>query len=243
MKRLVILWLFLFSAVAPAQDTLEIKGDTVTVKVDRVVVVKEDLLLVRSLPFEVKAPPGGFGYVWTTPAGWVTSKKANVLEVKTAPKGAVTVGVEWYVVDFDKRVVQNKFASVTFAVGDVPPGPKPDPDPPIPAPTGARVLLVNESSAVMSKGQLNVWNSTELKAYLDRKCVKGDDGRPEWRKWDKDVSLTKETPTLVKLWDATKPQLKALPAIVIVTDGSGEIFPLPETIAETLTLLKSKLGD
>lgn len=122
-------FILIFAATAQAQESvpLEVKGDTKIVKVDRIVVLKDDLLLVNSLPFTVNAPPGGFGYVWDVPDGWKFKRKGSAIEIVQAPKGPATIGVDYSVVDFDKRVVISKYGSISFAVGDVP-----SPIPPIP---------------------------------------------------------------------------------------------------------------
>ena len=148
MKQFASIVAILVAAAALSGQRLEIKGDVKTVKVGRVVVVKEDLLLVSSLPFEVKAPAGGFGYVWSVPAGFDILKKGSVIEIKSAPKGNATISCEWYVVDFDKRLVESKFESVSFAVGDVPQPipPKPPDPPPGPLPGKRAILLIEESS-------------------------------------------------------------------------------------------------
>ena len=97
----------------------------------------------------------------------------------------------------------------------------------------------------MSRAHLSVWNSTALKTYLDGRCAKGSDGRPEWRKWDRDIVLTKETKTLTQLWEATKPKLVGarLPAILIVSDTAGELLPLPDTVEATVALIGHKTGE
>jgi hypothetical protein len=122
-----------------------------------------------------------------------------------------------------------------------PPGPNPPgPDPtPKPNPASFRVLFVYESAANHTREQLNIINSTAIAAYLNEKCVKDSAGRAEWRRFDPDVTLSsKESETIKKLWEATKPALGKLPQVVIVVDGKGEVFDLPETEAETLALLK-----
>ncbi len=124
----------------------------------------------------------------------------------------------------------------------VPPGPvPPTPVPPTPVPVaGFRVILVYEATdgaLSLTKEQLNILYSTQIRTYLDRKCVK-DDNRPGWRMWDKDVVLTeKESATWKALWAATKPQVKTVPSVVIVNDSKGEVFPLPATEAEFLSTL------
>lgn len=122
---------------ASAQDTeipLEIQGaDVRTVKVDKIIVTKVDRLLVNGA-FKLKAPAGGILYQWQYPSNWTVVRKGPVLEVVTAMKGYHTVTAEYAVVDFDKRTVDTKYATISFDVGEItppPPPPKP-PDPPVP---------------------------------------------------------------------------------------------------------------
>ena len=107
-------------------------GDAKVIQRDKIVTVKEDIILVRSMPFTVDAPSGGFGYVWQVPSGVKSVRKKNVLEVTEAAKGAVTIAVEWYVVDFTAKTITDKSASITFLIGeDSPPKPPVDPVPPV----------------------------------------------------------------------------------------------------------------
>lgn len=140
MRNLYALLLFFVLGVSQAQQPvpIEIKGTGVkVVKVDKVVIVKEDMTLVSSLPFTVNAPAGNLLYVWSYPQGVTARKKGEILEVTAAPKGAVTVSVEMISVDFDAKKVVTKYGEVTFTVGDVPlppipPGPEPKPPEPKP---------------------------------------------------------------------------------------------------------------
>src|SRR5688572_2845732 len=83
-----------FGAMAFGQEIV-INGDTGTVEVERQVVVKEKLQLIKSLPFALNTAAGGFAYSWDVPATWKTAVKEHVLEVTAAPKGIVTVSVKW----------------------------------------------------------------------------------------------------------------------------------------------------
>lgn len=136
MKRLPALFaLLLFACPAFGQDTqLHITGgDSVVVKIDKVVIVKEDRLVVRSLPFKVNATPGAADYRWSFPAGVTATESDDVLNVTAAPKGEITVSCRVLVVDFDAKATKRTTQSLTFNVGDVtPPVPPPPPIPPIP---------------------------------------------------------------------------------------------------------------
>lgn len=228
---------------APADVPLELKGDVVVVKVDKVIVVKEDRTVVRSLPFSVVAPAGGLLYSWDYPSTWAARRKANVLEVTSAPKGSATVSVEWPVVDFKAQTTSIKTGSVSFDVGDVTPKPDPNPKPdPIPVPAGFRVLFVRESSAKMTAEQGHIWNSTAIAAYLNSHCAK-DGTQPGWRKFDKDQSADLDAAPIKQLWTDSKAQaVAAMPSLVIAVGQTATVYPLPATEAETLALLKSKGG-
>lgn len=121
----------------------------------------------------------------------------------------------------------------------VPPGPTPQPDivPPIPA-LGFRVLIVYETGDLPKypKGQLATLYGKEVRDYLSAKCVKGDDGKTaEWRIWDADVSTAGES----KLWQDAMKRPRGKPPTILISDGkTGYEGPLPNTIEETLSLLK-----
>lgn len=122
------------------------------------------------------------------------------------------------------------------------PGPTPSPSPPdvvppIPAP-GFRVLIVYETADLPKypKGQLATLYGKEVRDYLSAKCVKGDDGKTaEWRIWDADVSTAGES----KLWQEAMRRPRGKPPTILISDGrTGYEGPLPNTIEETLSLLK-----
>lgn len=219
---------------ASADGDLKIVGPAVKV-----------VLVVEQAPFTITAPTGGFAYQWTVPDSITATRKANSLDVTAAAKGEITVSVEWWVVDFDKRAVESKAASITFTVGEGP-APKP-PDPPMPQPDpapipldGFRVLFVAESSSKLPPAQLAILTSATLRDYLNKKCVKGSDGRAEWRQWDKDTPIVKED----KHWsDAMARPRQSLPWIIISNGKTGYEGPLPATVAETMTLLRKYGGD
>lgn len=224
-----------------AFSQLKIDGQTKVVQVDRQVIVKEDVLVVQSVPFTVQAPAGGFLYSWDVPSGITAKKKGNALEVTAAAKGSVTISVEWVVIDFDKRATETKSASISFAVGDVGPGPKPpDPKPPDPSPApipvdGFRVLFIVETAANIPADQRAVLAAAEVRAYLNRKCADGPKVK-EWRQWDQHTDVSGEA----KHWqDAMKRKRDSLPWVIISNHPKGGYEgPMPKTISETLELLK-----
>lgn len=131
---------------------------------------------------------------------------------------------------------------VKIGVGPQPPPTPPGPTP-IPVPTGFRVIVAYPAGTAMTPAQMTVINSTAVREYLRRKCVKDGD-TSEYRFWDREVTVTdKESKTMRDLWAASKDKLGSGPQIIIAVDGVGQVFDLPATEAETLTLLKSKGGE
>jgi hypothetical protein len=222
-----------------AHDGLHVEGEGV-----------KTVTLVNKFPVTFKAPPGADLYLWKYPVGWtVEDTSTETLLVKDGSKAEATVSVLVWRVDWDAKKTIKQTYTMTVQIGDVPPGPKPpepkppEPKPPEPKPgpvTGLRVVFVMEKGqATLTPAQSNVIYSQEIAKYLDAKCAGGKDG---WRRWDKDTSTAAETETWKKLWAAVKPQLGQLPQIVIVTDQSGEVFPLPASVEECLALLRKYGG-
>jgi hypothetical protein len=126
------------------------------------------------------------------------------------------------------------------------PGPEPGPNPPSPAPipvAGFRVLIIEERQdrSQLPKSQALALDSAEVMEYLNRKCVMGPDGKtPEWRKYDDDVDLSKES----AVWQqAIKLPRTSLPWIVISDGTKGISCPFPKTTPDVLALLKQYGGD
>lgn len=122
-----------------------------------------------------------------------------------------------------------------------PPGPGPDPGPapqpaPIPVP-GFRVLILDETTerGNLSEEQISILTSTEVRAYLNEKCVKGPQGAPEYRVWDKDVDAHFEA---THWQQALQLPRESLPWIFISDGTRGYSGPLPKTIPETIELLR-----
>jgi hypothetical protein len=245
-KKAVLLILALAFPAWGQDVPLSVKGDLVTVKVDRVVVVKEDQTVVRSFPFTVDAPPGAALYFWTYPAGVQAVDKGERLEVVNAPKGMLTINLKAISVDFEKKTFITKFGTTTVAVGDVVPPvpPKPDPpkpDPPKPDPVdptpipepGFRVLIVYETSAV-SPQIASILSAEAIRTYAREKCVK-DGTTPAFYTFDKDADTTKFFPWVGKAMQRPR---TTLPWILVSNGTSGFEGPLPGTVSETLALLR-----
>ena len=273
MKK-VLIALLLFAGLASGQTLpLEISGGNAkVVQVDRVVIVKDDVTLVSSFPFTVKAPPGGAIYSWQFPSTVTATDMGETLEVTDAPKGSLTISVKIVVVDFKAQKLTTKFGKVSFAVGDVPPGPGPGPKPPepkppepkppepdipstapIPAP-GFRFIVFYESDPMdmahqrLTPQQLSITTSALIRDWADANCAKGPDGKtPEGRCWDWDVDTT----SVSELWRnaVTRSQLKSggnKQPWILISNGdkkTGYEGPLPANVADTLDLLKKYKGN
>lgn len=227
----------LLSSIAFAQTVpLEVTGDNIrVVKVTKVVTVEEDQT-VADAPFAVKVPPGGFGYVWTFPAGVTATRKGNVLQVDAVAKpGTVTVAVEYTVVDFDAKKFETRFGETKINVGVVSPNPVDPPkpiDPPKPQPvTSFRVILVTESAKTLTAAQNSVLHGKVVRDYLTANTTP-EAGWAGWREFDKDANADKDSPTIKALWNAIKPKLTTTPCVAVEVNGNVEIIPLASTPAE-----------
>lgn len=246
MKKIALLLLLFVPGVTVGQQVdLSIKGDGVrVVKVDKVIVVKEDATVVQSFPFTVNAPAGAGLYFWTFPSGVVAIDKGDALDVQQAAKGPLTVSVKAISADVDKdgkfKGFKTTFGSVSFTIGDVPQPPGPGPNPPTPDPVtpapiplaGYRVLFIEETEDrnKITLDQFNVMFSADSANWLNANAK-------EWRVYDKDSAALSDT----QLWrDALKrrPATFATPWVIISNGVTGYEGPLPKTGSEIKTLLQ-----
>lgn len=130
-----------------------------------------------------------------------------------------------------------------------PPGPTP-PQPPQPPPTPSgevRAMFVQESKTT-TPAEANLMNAAEIRELLNQKCVKVGD-HPEWRKFDKDDDLSKESETWQEIWK-TLPRDSAewkdkLPYLVIFNGSEGVSYQLSpidpvKKVRRTLTVAELK---
>lgn len=252
---LVMLFALLTPALLLGQAVeLSLKGNGVTVvKVDKVIVVQEDLTVVKSFPFTVTAPAGAGLYFWTYPAGVQAADKGDVLEVINAPKGSITISVKSISAKLDKDGkfigFDTKFGSVSFAIGEVPdpkpPEPKPDPVKPAPIPLpGFRVLIIEESDAAFRKkltpGQFNFMFGAASRGWLDTVTTL-EMGQPGYRIYDKDATGVNDTQTWPK--EALKrPRGSELPWLIISNGVTGFEGPMPASEPDIKALVQKYLG-
>lgn len=233
-------------ARAPAQDVpLQITGgDAKVVKVDKVVIVKTDLIVVSSFPFQVKGIPGAGLYFWNYPQGVTATDKGDALEVTAAPKGTLTVSVKCVSAKLDKEGkfigFATTFGSVTFAVGEPGPGPNPPPpDPPPPVPTaGLKVLIVYESGERkgLTAAREAIISGKVMRDWLIANCSPDAAYPKGYAIWDKDVDASGAP----KHWqDALASPRTSVPWLVVM-DGSGKVVhgeALPADTAATIAVL------
>jgi hypothetical protein len=157
---------------------------------------------------------------------------------------AVPVGAE------DANVVVRTTLNVMGMSPNPPPTPDPTPDPePTPNPIPGdknRVLIMYEASDLSSMpvGQTVQLTSANLRSYLNKKCLKGADGKTaEYRIWDKDVDLTNVSQVWKDAIGTAKKENTTLPVLAVSNGKSGWIGTLPATEAETLSILKKYLGE
>lgn len=208
-----------------------------------------------------------------TYSGWMVSKDApgvyKFITIKADDKldrvlvSGITQGKQtiiWHaIVDGKSTIIDAK----AFQVGDPkpvppnPPGPNPpgptppDPAPPIPG-AGFRVLIVTETKdlSTLPSAQVQAMTAKEVTDYLDSHCIV-DNGQPEYRRFDKDIDLSKES----SVWqdamnrvlnkDQRHPESKytSLPWILITNGKTGYEGPLPVNKDALMTLLKQYGGN
>lgn len=187
-------------------------------------------------------------------AGWTVSKNGDVKLVTLAHDGGYVcylnpgAWVEFHLIDYGTR--QTSVLRITCNQGPQPPpipvvDVKPTPAPvdvkPTPKPaTGLRVLVVYESSQNHSAKQdliLSSITTGKINDALNARCSKGADGRPNWRRWDKDVVYDQASP-MGQLWgevlEAAKS--KGLPAIVVNCGADSTIYPIGPDASEDSVL-------
>ena len=228
-------------------------GDVKKVKVDKVVVIKEDRTVVSSFPFTIAAPPGAGLYFWTIPPGVNAADRGDKLLVEAAPKGSLTISVKSINANLDKDGkflgFLTKFGAVTFDVGGVvPPVPPPDPPKPDPIPTpdiapypspGLTALIIYES-AEETPSLSNLMSGDLLNSYMLTKGIKNG-----FMKFDKDLAdFSKLDPWVAAAW---KVKRDSLPWLVVSNGKTGYSGPVPMdgkgfSADKTLDILK-KHGD
>lgn len=150
---------------------------------------------------------------------------------------------------------EDKIKRLMVDLGPVPdpepepdPDPTPDPTPPGPiVPVGFRVIIVYEAMSGYSPGIMTAMFSEKVQTYLDTKCAKDSKGKPEWRRWDKDVEFNSEaSPTLKELWTAAQPKIGTdvpkTPRVITTVNQKFKVQDLPASEEEFLALLKKEGG-
>lgn len=105
---------------------------------------------------------------------------------------------------------------------------------------GLRVLITFDetSRGNLPVGQKRILDSTDLRAWLDAKCVKTSDGRPEWRLWPDDTAAA-DSPTMGKLLDIARGKDQWL----VIADGTrGTSEALPPTLEDLTAKLETYGG-
>lgn len=162
--------------------------------------------------------------------------------VKARAQGAETLVVNRNGKDATKDPPE-EIDRISIVVGekkpDDPPKPNPDdPKPPMPG-EGFRVLIVLESLDLsnLPSSQVAALTAREVREYLNAKCVK-DNGQAEWRIWDKDTDISRESDH----WkEAMKRPRSTVPWLLISNGKEGYEGPMPKDTASLLAELK-KIG-
>lgn len=232
-------------------DELELQGNIEVVKVDKVIVVKEDRTVVKSLPFKVAAPAGAADYRWTVPAGIAFTDLGNKIEITSAPKGELSVTARRLIVDFEAKATSFKIDTITFNVGDVtvpvPPKPiDPIPKPPVVKPpvpvAGLRVMVIAESTngaLLLSQKQINELYGEKMADYARTKLAKGPDGTPEKRCVDKDSDPSKMNPVWQQFFAVWQKEANGVVPWIVVSNGdTGFSGPLPDGDGSIIAIIR-----
>lgn len=124
------------------------------------------------------------------------------------------------------------------------PGPGPDPDPPKPDPVvvkSFRVIFVKESADTLSSQKVAVSSAKAVRDYLTAKTTP-EAGVSGWREYDPNMTTANEQPAMKALWDVVKPQINAVPCMVVEVNGHAKVLPFPETVDQALEILKEYGG-
>ena len=196
----------------PKLVPLRVDGDTV--------------LVVRSLPCTVTAPPGADFYLWECPPGVTAAPKDNVLTVTAAPAGQHRVLVTTITFDLPegkKPEKRKEIGETTLQVGAVPgprpqPDTKPDPKPAPAAPVKLKAVIVEET-ADLAAARSRFFGSAAVQARWKEK------GHLPFVVVDKDTKdgATNATPPAVAPYIA-RARGKGLPQLYLVDSATGAVL-------------------
>tara|TARA_R100000951_G_scaffold70820_1_gene59715 strand:- start:1483 stop:2268 length:786 start_codon:yes stop_codon:yes gene_type:complete len=148
--------------------------------------------------------------------------------------GTGRVWVTVQCVDFEKQIFDQK-----QLVLELPKGQKDEPtvEPPI-AEDGLRVMIVVESSQIsqMDPKQREILFNLKTRTYLNRRCIKGEDGQPSWRIMDPDTEFPDGCDSI---WcQALARDRETVPWLVVSNGKTGVEMPLPKTMNDFLEVVE-----
>ena len=148
--------------------------------------------------------------------------------------GIGRVWVTVHCVDFEKQIFDQ-----TQIVMDLPEAEevKPKSDPPILA-DGFHVMIVVESENIsqMNPQQRDILFNLKTRTYLNRRCVKGEDGQPSWRIMDPDTEFPDQCDST---WCQTLARDRdEIPWLIVSNGKTGVEMPLPKTMDEFIKVLE-----
>jgi hypothetical protein len=220
-----------------------------------------------TLPPNVAGDPGDFITIKATTLGtvvkWVTIDKGLKLfptdllkDSKTAIVTGQNPGVYRILAYTSDSNGPSDPVITTITINGTPtptPGPTPPPNPnPLPftakkpanvfqAGNGFRVLVVYDTATITSlpaKQQDVIFGGT-IRDYLNKTCVKGPDGTPDWRMWDQSIDGVSESEMWAKVMKRPR---KSLPWLIVCNGVTAYEGPLPADANDMLTLLKKYGG-
>jgi hypothetical protein len=206
------------------------------------------VMVVKSFPVMVKAPPGKGLFLWTFPDAVKADSDPeadNVLVVKSAPKVTYTIRVIH--IRYDKAAdefVKDKGETV-LVIGDggtpPPPDPKPDvePDPKPDVKGDLRVLITYESEELpkLPLSEQLIYRGPAVRDALKAKCGPDKstmDGKAYWI-LDKDSDVSR----LPKFWQDAMKRPRTSPFFIHVFKGEKPVHEAvaPKTDKEVVDLI------
>ena len=101
---------------------------------------------------------------------------------------------------------------------------------------------LSKSGKTLTATQQGILYGIVTERALDAACAGAAD-KFAWRRLDKDQTGANLPNELRLLWEAAKPKITTLPAVVIAVNEQVTIHPLPADEAGLLALLRSKGGE
>lgn len=165
---------------------------------------------------------------------FITAEKTGTTELILVPVGVL-----------DAKEIVRQVLTVSGLGPNPPPAPDPDdpvvPDPPGPVTPAKLQIVIIEDPALrgsLPASQIAVMDGSEVRDYTKTHCVLTD-GHPDFRKLSFRQDVSGQPDWIKNAFAQPRP---SMPFLVVMTPSKIVAGPLPATVDETMTLLKSYGG-